>query len=75
MSLRPQPFPRLPNMGIVSSPIQSGISMRRNPKRLHSFRWYLQRRGERSRSLLNSYRQTTNEKESTPTGLETQETA
>ena len=47
---------------------------KRNSKRLHSFRWYLQRRGESGRSLLNSYRQTTNEKESTPTGLETQET-
>ena len=45
---------------------------KRNPKRLHSFRYYLQRRGERGRSLTISYRQTTNEKESAPTGLATE---
>ena len=71
MGMRPQSFLVLPNMGIVSRPI-TPTPRKRNPKRLHSFRYYLQRRGKSGRSLTISYRQTTNEKESAPTGLATE---
>ena len=44
-------------MGIVSRPITpTPPPLNRNPRRLHSIRWYLLRRGRYGRSLRNSYR-------------------
>ena len=56
--LRPQSF-MLPPQHLMSGyggKLPGFMQRKPRPKRLHAFRWYLQKRGKGSRSTKNSYR-------------------